>query len=273
MQQVADFIEECEVLNAVLEPLGPADFERVTLFKDWTVNHVLQHLHFFNMMADYSAFQPQRFQDDYGRLRAMMAERGSSMVEPTHEMLEGLSGPALRAAWRETYMAMEPRWSAADPKTRVKWAGPDMSMRSSITARQMETWAHAQEIFDLLGLERPEGDRIRNIAHLGVSTYGWTFINRGEAVPEPAPYVRLSAPSGAVWEWGEPSESERVDGNAVAFCQVVAQTRNIADTGLAVTGPNATRWMSIAQCFAGAPNDPPAPGTRVKAANAPGENP
>jgi hypothetical protein len=43
---------------------------------------------------------------------------------------------------------------------------------------------------------------------------------------------------------------------------VVTQTRNIADTGLKVTGPNATAWMEIAQCFAGRPEMPPAPGTR-----------
>ena len=58
----------------------------------------------------------------------------------------------------------DPKFAAADPKARVKWAGPDMSIRSSITARQMETWAHAQEVFDILGLERVESDRIRNIA-------------------------------------------------------------------------------------------------------------
>ncbi|MEM7212895.1 MAG: maleylpyruvate isomerase family mycothiol-dependent enzyme, partial [Pseudomonadota bacterium] len=157
------------------------------------------------------------------------------------------------------------KFAAADPKARVKWAGPDMSTRSSITARQMETWAHAQEVFDVLGLERTEADRIKNIAHLGVSTYGWTCVNRGEPVPEPAPYVRLTGPSDAIWEWGEASDAERVEGSAVEFAQVTAQTRNIADTALQTTGPNAKRWMSIAQCFAGPPNDPPAPGARVKA--------
>ncbi len=50
------------------------------------------------------------------------------------------------------------------------------------------------------------------------------------------------------------------------FCQVVAQTRNVADTRLVVKGDTAQRWMQIAQCFAGPPNDPPAKGTRVKAA-------
>jgi hypothetical protein len=46
---------------------------------------------------------------------------------------------------------------------------------------------------------------------------------------------------------------------------VVTQGRNVADTALQVRGPVAKRWMSIAQCFAGGPADPPKPGTRVGA--------
>jgi len=38
--------------------------------------------------------------------------------------------------------------------------------------------------------------------------------------------------------------------------------RNIADTDLQVTGAVANDWMSKAQCFAGAPETPPAPGSR-----------
>jgi uncharacterized protein (TIGR03084 family) len=261
MQQVDDFVAESEALHSVLKPLSDAEFQRPTAFKAWTLDHVIQHLHFFNRMADLSLTAPAQFQDEYG---AFDADRraGQTMVEITDRLLDGLSGQALLAAWRTTYLDMAPRFSAADPKARVKWAGPDMSVRSSITARLMETWAHGQEIHDLLGIVRQDSDRIRNIAHLGVQTYGWTFINRKEDVPEPMPWVQLSAPSGAVWEWGEPSDTEKISGAATEFCQVVTQTRNIADTALAVTGENATRWMSIAQCFAGPPEDPPAPGTR-----------
>ena len=263
MQQASDFLEESEALDAILAGLADAAFERTTLFKDWTVNDVLQHLHFFNDMAEKSAFAPEVFASEYAAFSAAREAHGS-MVAATRAVMGDPRGQALREMWIGTARSMTPKFAAADPKARVKWAGPDMSVRSSITARQMETWAHAQEVFDVLGLEREEQDRIRNIAHLGVSTYGWTFVNRGEPVPEPAPHVRLTAPSGAIWDWGEPNEAERVEGSAVEFAQVTAQTRNIADTALQVTGPNATRWMSIAQCFAGPPNDPPAPGTRVK---------
>jgi hypothetical protein len=73
------------------------------------------------------------------------------------------------------------------------------------------------------------------------------------------------APSGDIWEWNEPSETECVRGTAVDFCHVVTQGRNAADTDLAVTGEVANRWIAIAQCFAGGPVDPPKPGERTGA--------
>ena len=76
------------------------------------------------------------------------------------------------------------------------------------------------------------------------------------------PYVKLTAPSGEVWEWNDPSTTNFVEGSATEFCQVVTQTRNIADTRLRVVGETAKRWMAIAQCFAGPPEEPPAPGSR-----------
>jgi hypothetical protein len=53
-----------------------------------------------------------------------------------------------------------------------------------------------------------------------------------------------------------------VEGSAVDFCRVVTQGRNITEVDLTVLGEPATAWMAIAQCFAGAPNDPPEPGVR-----------
>jgi hypothetical protein len=54
----------------------------------------------------------------------------------------------------------------------------------------METWAHGQEVYDLLGVERVDTDRIRSIAVLGVNTLAWTFMNRAVKVPSPVPQVR-----------------------------------------------------------------------------------
>ena len=137
-----------------------------------------------------------------------------------------------------------------------------MSARSFASARLMETWAHGQEVYDHLGVVRQNADRVQNIVMLGVNTFGWTYATRRETPPGPMPHLVLTSPSGQVWTYGDASGTERIEGRADEFCQVVTQTRNVADTGLKVTGPVATDWMSKAQCFAGAAQTPPAPGTR-----------
>lgn len=262
MQQAEDFREEARALAAVLEPLADADFHQPTQFKGWTIDDVLGHLHLFNVAAAETL--AGRFEAFFAPISAVLAG-GGTLRDAQYPWLDGLRGRALFQAWRRGSEVLADAYSAADPKQRVRWAGPDMSALSAITARQMETWAHGQEVFDTLGLERVETDRIRNIVHLGVATFGWTHAVRGLPVPDPAPHVRLTAPSGAVWEWNMPQPENCVRGSAVDFARVVTQVRNVADTGLATRGETAARWMDMAQCFAGPPEQPPAPGARHRA--------
>jgi len=259
-EQVIDFRDESEALYRLMLPLDDEAFNAVTQFKQWTFNDILGHLHLWNHAADLSLADEAAFQAFLGEVMQSVASGSLRVFE--QQWLAGLRGRELLEGWHGFVLDMSERFGAADPQARVKWAGPDMSVRSSITARLMETWAHGQAIYDALGVERVDGDRIRNIAVLGVNTFGWAFRNRRLEVPPRMPHVRLTAPSGALWEWGEPSEIERIEGSATEFCQVVTQTRNVQDTALCVNGDNATEWMSIAQCFAGPPEQPPAPGTR-----------
>ncbi|MFC4216942.1 maleylpyruvate isomerase N-terminal domain-containing protein [Pseudophaeobacter arcticus] len=54
MQQAEDFRAESQALAAVLQDLPEADLHRATLFKEWTIDHVLGHLHLFNVAAETS---------------------------------------------------------------------------------------------------------------------------------------------------------------------------------------------------------------------------
>ena len=54
--------------------------------------------------------------------------------------------------------------------------GSDMSVRSSISARHMETWAHAQELYDSLGVKRVNHDRIKNIVVIGNNTLSGVIL-------------------------------------------------------------------------------------------------
>ena len=261
IEQAIDFRDESAALHRILEPLEEADFDRETLFKDWTINDILGHLHLWNIAADLS------LTDEAGLMKLMSrfdetTKKGASINEAEREQLGGLRGQTLLALWREYLQSMAKRFHAADPRKRVLWGSVRMSARSSITARLMETWSHGQAIYDVLGLERVHTDRVKNIAILGVHTYGFSYTNRGQDPPGRIPLVRLTAPSGEVWTLTEPNETDRIEGDAVEFCQVVTQCRSVWDTSLEVVGEVAKGWMAIAQCFAGKPENPPAPGQR-----------
>jgi uncharacterized protein (TIGR03084 family) len=256
LQLGQDLREEGAALYDLLETLEERDWERATLFKSWTVHEVIAHLHFFDRLSVVSLRDPEEFVRQAEGLVAAPpgTDRATFADEPPRNLLR---------LWRDQYLEMCGLFEKADPKLRLKWFGPDMGVRMFATARQMETWAHGQEVYDLLRVPRENTDRIKNIAVIGVKTFGWTFINRGLDVPADVPFVRLTAPSGAVWEWNEPDEQNRVEGLATDFCHVVTQGRNVDDTELRVVGETATRWMAIAQCFAGGPVDPPKPGERA----------
>ena len=143
---------------------------------------MLGHLHMFDYAARLTLEGPHAFASFWDSISQSLAS-GRSMAEYARVWLRGCAGHELLQRWHEFSRQVADEYSGLDPAQRVKWAGPDMSVRSCISARQMETWAHGQAAFDLLGRVRVEHDRIRNIAIMGVNTFGWTFANRGRAVP------------------------------------------------------------------------------------------
>ena len=269
LQISIDFRDEVDDLHGFLKTLKPDQWERETGFREWTPWDVVAHLHYFDGVSLVALEGEEVFAPERNALFQAIAS-GTTNKKLARERFADLDATALLAEWHSAAHALAEALGASDPKRRLPWFGPDMGVQMFTTARYMETWAHGQEIYDLAGVARDECDRIQNVATIGVKTFGWTFVNRKLEVPGPPPYVHLTAPSGAVWEWNEPSQGEGQDecvrGSAAEFCQVVTQTRNIADTTLEVSGSVAEQWMAIAQCFAGGPADPPAPGTRGPAA-------
>ena len=262
-EESAAFREESDALYRLLQPLRDGDWAVPTQFNGWAINDVMAHLHSGNISALVSLTDRDAYLKARQERTQVAQQTGSSNLALQHHSIGNIQGRELLARWHAQYEALAAAFAQADPKQRVPWAGRDMSARSSISARLMETWAHGQEIYDLLGVVRTDTDRIHHIATLGVNTFGWSFSNRGLPVPSERPTVNLVSPSGRDWSWtGTAPASECISGAASEFCQVVAQTRNIADTRLKVSGDIAARWMAQAQCFAGPPRVPPAPGTR-----------
>ena len=212
IKQAEDFRQESESLYEVFAALQEDNFDITTAFKSYTIRDVLAHIHLFNYAAQLSLDDQNKFQILSNQLIKKFSQ-GMSMIDVADEWLDGCSNTTLLKNWKTLFTELSDRYFTENPKTRLPWFGPDMSVLSSLTARLMETWAHGQEVYDVLGIERVETDRIKSIAVLGINTFSWTFKNRQLDVPGRVPYVKLTAPSGDIWEWSEASKTNFVTGS------------------------------------------------------------
>lgn len=249
-----DLSEEQAALDDVVGPLASEAWGLATPAEGWAVRDQIWHLTYFDGQAHRAAADPAGFTASLAAVMADPAGWEAGIVAEGHEA----AATDLLHAWRAGRKALHETFTDLDPKARLPWYGPPMSAMSFVTARLMETWAHGQDIVDGLaaaGLraDRPPTDRLRHIAHLGVRTRSFSYAVRGREAPAGDVHVELRAPSGEVWTWGDPSVADRVIGPALDFCLLVTQRRHVDDVDLAVEGPLATEWMSIAQCFAGGP--------------------
>jgi len=251
-----DLAAESQALDDIVAGIPEADWQKKTPFYEWTVKDEIAHLAYFDWFAKLSATDKAAFDQEMMKL----AENLDQLFWVTREPGLKMRPADLLAWWRVERQAMVAAYRLLDPKTRLPWHLP-MSARSSATARLMETWAHGQDVVDALGVHRQATDRLRHIAHLGVSTFGWSFSCRGLAVPEQQVRVELKSPGGEDWCWGPEDSRERIIGRAEDFCLVVVQRRHYRDTGLAYEGPVAEKWLTVAQAFAGPPAEGPKAGS------------
>jgi uncharacterized protein (TIGR03084 family) len=256
-----DLLAEYFELAELCATLTPSQWRFRSEFYDWTPWDEIAHLCYFDEAALQSVRDPERFAEDAALLNERVA-RGEKISALARETYGGLDAASLLVHWRAHHAMLVDALRGTDPKARLAWYGPAMSVRSFATARLMETWAHGQDVWDVVRRKRPASARLQHVAHLGVTTFGWTFVNRGLPVPSVAPYVELAAPMGGNWSWGNPDATDFVRGTAEDFCLIVTQRRHVDDTGLRYSEGPVQQWLRMAQCFAGPPADGPPPCVR-----------
>ncbi len=249
---LADLMAETRELEAMVAPLDEGGWDRPTPAPGWAIRDQVSHLAYFDEAAVAAATDPLRFSAE----AADLMRRGAGFPDEIARRYRTMPPTELLRWFRAARTGFVSVFTNLDAKARLPWYGPGMSAASSVTARLMETWAHGQDIADALGVRRKPAARLRHVAHLGVSTFGFAFALGGRPVPHQRVRVELTAPDGSIWAWGPEDAPDVVAGTALDFCLVVTQRRNIADTALRVTGLLAAEWMGIAQAFAG----PPGPG-------------
>jgi uncharacterized protein (TIGR03084 family) len=247
---LTDLQAESADLDRMVEAAGPDALALPTPAEGWSVGDTMGHLWYFDREGRRAIEDPDGFRAGVAQLLADPDNSLASILEETRRL-----GESLIPAWREERRLIIEALGRVDPSTRIPWYGPAMSPMSFGTARLMETWAHGQDIADALGVRRTPTNRLRHIAHLGVSTRRFSYSARGQEPPAKAVYVALTGPEGDEWTWGDPNATDSVRGPALDFCLLVTQRRVADELGLTVTGAAAGEWMSIAQAFAGPPTE------------------
>ncbi|HLI45369.1 MAG TPA: TIGR03084 family metal-binding protein [Acidimicrobiales bacterium] len=243
---LADLAAEQDELDAVLGALAPEDFELPTPAEGWAVRDQVSHLAYFDASAVLALAAPERFAE---HRRSLMT--GAEGREPDLALGRSVPPDALLRAWRSGREHLAAAASSAEPSRRVPWYGPEMSLASFVTARLMETWAHGQDVRDALGLRPSETDRLRHICHLGVAARAYAHAVHGAEDDGRPVRVELLSPGGTVWSFGPEDAPDRITGSGLGFALVVTQRRHPDDTDVTAVGSAATRWLSVAQAFAG----------------------
>jgi uncharacterized protein (TIGR03084 family) len=249
---LADLAAEADQLWTAVAGLDDAGWHAPTPATGWDVATSIGHLLWTDEVATAAATDKAAW--DAVVLAAV--EDPDGFVDTAAHEVARLSPPALLARWGAARTALAEALRTVPEGTKMPWFGPPMSTASMATARFMETWAHALDVYDALGLDVAPTDRVRHVAHLGVRTRGFAFSVHELDPPAEEFRVELVAPSGETWAWGPEDAAQSVRGSAYDFCLLVTQRRHRDDTDLVATGTDAERWLGIAQAFAG----PPGPG-------------
>ncbi|MGW4494911.1 TIGR03084 family metal-binding protein [Streptomyces sp. NPDC004376] len=253
---IDDLRAESAELDLLVGELSAEQWALPTPAPNWTVAHQIAHLAWTDRSALIAVTDPGSFRV---LVEKAFAAPGSFVDEGAEEGAR-LAPAELLAGWRADRAALERALRDAPAGARFPWYGPHMSAASMATARIMETWAHGLDVAAALGVVRTPTDRLRHVARLGVRTRDFAHGVHGLTPPDEEFRVELVSPSGEAWSYGPPDAAQRVTGPALDFCLLVTQRAHRADLALVAVGPDADRWLDIAQAFAGPPGPGRAPG-------------
>ncbi|MEV0638777.1 TIGR03084 family metal-binding protein [Streptomyces sp. NPDC050619] len=250
-----DLREESEELDRLVAELSPTQWALPTPAPRWTVTHQIAHL----AWTDHAALLAVTDADAFRTLAEKALIAPDSFVDEGAEEGARIPPAELLPRWREGCTALATALRTAPPGARIPWYGPPMSAASMATARLMETWAHGQDVADALGVVRPPTDRLRHVARIGVRARDYAFGVQGLTPPAEEFRVELIGPSGDLWAYGPEHAPQCVTGPAHDFCLLVTRRAHRADLAVRADGPDADRWLDIAQAFAGPPGTGRAP--------------
>ncbi len=246
-QVLADLAAEGDALDAAVAPLDEAGWRTRVPAEGWDVATTVVHL----AWTDEAALAAGTDKEAWDALVLQAMADPTGFVDAEAFAGAAASGAEILERWRAGRPDLVTMLREFPEGQKLPWFGPPMSPTSMATARYMETWAHALDVYEALGVTYAPSDRIRHVAHLGVRTRNFSF-GVHELVPPTEEFrIDLVAPSGEVWSYGPEDAAQTLTGSAYDFCLLVTQRRHRDDLDLVASGTDVDRWLDVAQAFAG----------------------
>jgi enediyne biosynthesis protein E11 len=252
----ADLTAEGEALDKILAGFDVSQWALPTPAPGWTVKHQIAHMASVFHIAGLAGSDP----DLFVRMTAGAEKDFDAAVAALLQPYLAAAPAELLDRWRTELDTSVVTLAALPPDQLVPWVARQLPARVLACAGLMELFAHGQDIADTVGAPREYTDRIGHLAWFGTRNRDFGYQVRGLTPPGDEFRFELTAPSGAVWQFGPADAEQRITGPAVDFCLLVTRRRHRDDLAVRATGADADAWLDIAQAYRGSPGAGRQPG-------------
>lgn len=248
---IEDWVEEYQSLRKTVEVLSESELDYPTSSKPWSIRHQIGHL----LWTDQMLLAAIEDAGEFGRQRERLAANITVAINESAYAADSYTLAQLLQQWSDCLRQSVSLVGRRDLGEKIPWFGPPMRLRTAVSARIMELFAHGQDIRDALGISPLETDRLWYVGDLAVRTRRFSFHINDVSYLDDDVRVVLEFQNG-LWTWGPDDAENVVRGPAVDFALLACQRRNRKDLRITAEGTVADQWLSIIQAFAG----PPGPG-------------
>jgi uncharacterized protein (TIGR03084 family) len=252
----ADLAAEGEALDKIVAGLDASQWALKTPAPGWTVKHQIAHMASIFRIAGLAGADP----DLFVKMTAGAEKNFDAAVFALLQPYLAADPNDLLDRWRAERDTAVATLAALPPDQLVPWVARQLPVQVLACAGLMELFAHGQDIADAVGAQREYTDRIGHLAWFATRNRDFGYQVRGLTPPEAEFRYELTAPSGAVWEFGPADAEQLITGPAADFCLLVTRRRHRDDLAVRATGADADGWLDIAQAYRGAPGPGRQPG-------------
>ncbi|MGV9214430.1 TIGR03084 family metal-binding protein [Micromonospora sp. RB23] len=244
---IAALAADGDEIDQLVADLSDEQWQLATPAVGWTITHQMAHLTATFHLAGLAAANPDGFTAMAGGLGPdFNANVVAAMAPHLHDT------PAeLLVKWRRQRAETEHALAAVPAGQLVPWLVRPLPAPVLAAAGMMELFGHGQDIADTLGVRRTRTDRLRHLVEFAVRTWDFGYHARKLTPPDTTFHFDIVAPSGTRWQFGPPDAPNSVRGPAEDLCLLVTRRRHRDDLGLRAIGPEADRWLDLAQAYRG----------------------